>query len=302
MKRRTFLLSMMASACRPRAPQANTPADQTVPRVQPDRPENVPNPLRLGLMPVLEPEVIRAQFAPLAGYLGRTLGTKVELSIAKDYAGAIDNAIEGRVDIAQLSPLAYVAAKDRLPALYPLAANISEGSSTYSGYLIARRTLKIRSPQQLKGRRLGLINLHSASGYLYPYSFLLERGVDPAKDCTIDLHERHDRLLNALSEGTVDVGGTFSGALNHAEQQGVDIRGLEIIAKTGRIPHDAWVAHPTLDPALHNAAQFALLNLSTRTHAGRLILAPIQSINAFTEVSDAHYHRVRAVQRRVSNA
>lgn len=296
MRRRTFLLSLLATACRPPAPEAPVPPTVSGQTLAPPLPEHVPNPLRLGLMPVLEPEVIEAQFKPFSAYLGGALGTTVQLSIARDYATAIDDAVQGKVHIAQLSPLAYVDANARLPSLRPLAANISEGSSTYSGYLIARRELKIRSPQELIGRRLGLTNSHSASGYLYPYAFLLAQGIDPAKQCTIELLERHDRLMAALAEDRVDVGGTFSGALNHAEQRGVDIRDLEIIAKTGRIPHDAWVAHPTLSADVHRSAQYALLNISTRTRAGRVILAPIQSINAFTAASDAHYDRVRKVQ------
>lgn len=294
------LLALIAvSACRPPAPEP-PPIDPHEARLTaPPKPLAVPNPLILALMPVLEPEVIGRQYGAFAAYLGDALDTTVELRIAKSYQAAIDDAVEGRTDVAQLSPLAYVEAKARRPELYPLVANISEGATSYSGYLVARRALRIREPSQLEGRAIGLVSRHSASGFLYPYDFLLKRLGDETKIGQIVLFERHDRLIVALSEGAIDVGGTFGGAIAYAEQHGVDTSGIEIIAKTGRIPHDAWVARPSLSPELHDAVQYALLKLSTRTPEGRKILSPIQSINAFTRVEDDHYDSVRGVLKSV---
>lgn len=294
-----LLLATIGLACTPAAPQPAPPSPAPKRDTGPKTPAGVPNPLILSLMPVLEPEVIGQQYGRFAAYLGEHLGTTVELRIAKSYRAAIDAAVEGRVDVAQLSPLAYVEAKERQPAIYPLVANISEGSSTYSGYLVARRILRIRRPEQLAGKVLGLVNPHSASGFLYPYAFLLERGVDPEKDLEVVLFQRHDRLIVALAEGRVDVGGTFAGAIHHAERQGVDTTGIEIVAKTGRIPHDAWIARPSLPSGVHDAVRHALVSLSTRDAEGRKVLNPIESINAFTEVDDHHYDRVRETLARV---
>lgn len=287
-------------ACRPPVPEARAPDRAEPVQVVLRRPHGVPNPMVLGLMPVLEPEGIRERYAALAAYLGDTLGTTVELSLAADYPSAIQRAAAGEVDVAQLSPLAYVDAKLENPNLYPLVANISEGSSTYSAYLMARRSgVPIRGVEDIAGRKLGFVDPSSASGYLYPYAFLLERGVDPSRDCEFTLFKRHDRVLEALVAGSIDVGATFSGALIHAERAGLDTSDLEIVAKTGRIPHDAWVARPTLDPEVHDAIRQALLQLSTATQRGRKILAAIDSINAFTVVDDTHYDRVRDVRSRV---
>lgn len=301
--RRPALAALLALgfACRPPAPEPPPVQARPDAATRPPKPTEVPNPLVLALMPVLEPEAIGRQYGRFAAYLGDALGTTVELRIAKSYKAAIDDAVLARVDVAQLSPLAYVEAKARQPALNPLVANISEGASAYSGYLVARRSLRIREAEQLEGRALGLVSRHSASGFLYPYAFLLERLGGREEIGQIVLFERHDRLIVALAEGAIDVGGTFGGAIAYAEQQGVDTSGIEIVAKTGRIPHDAWVARPSLPAEIHDAVQYALLSLSTRTPEGRKVLSPIksQSINAFTKVDDDHYDRVRAVLSRV---
>ena len=291
---------LAAAACRPPAPLAPVPPPAERVQANLRLPVGIPNPLTLGLMPVVDPEGIRERYAALASYLGEELETTVELRLAADYSDAIRRAAAGEVDLAQLSPLAYVDAKAENPNLYPLVANISEGSSTYSAYLMARRSgVPIRRVQDIAGRKLGFVDPSSASGYLYPYAFLIERGVDPERDCEIILFRRHDKVLEALIQGSIDVGATFSGALIHAERAGLDPSDLEIVAKTGRIPHDAWVARPTLSPEIHDAITQALLRQSTASQLGRKILGLVDSINAFAPIDDHHYDRVRAVQRSV---
>lgn len=275
-----------AAACLPDAPRAPVPRPKA-PEPRPDLdPGQVPRPLLLGLMPVLEPEAMRARFAPFADHLGRALGTTVELRIAESYTAAIEAAVRGEVHVAQLSPVAFVAAKRDSPALFPLATNISEGSSMYSGYLVAQRRLRITRSRDLVGLRIGFVDERSASGYLYPYAFLLEQDIDPRSHMRPTLLGRHDRIIDALAADEIDVGATFSGALNYAELRGVDTRGLEIVAKTGRIPHDTWVANPRLPEGLLRTVQYVLLDLSTRTKEGRRVLEPIRSINAFAQFDE----------------
>ncbi len=300
MKRRTFILSLLAASCRARAPQAPVPAPKTATKATFVAPSDLPNPLKLGLMPVLDPAILTAEYAAFSAHLSEKLGTHVELNVSRSYSAAIDDIVSGAVDVAQLTPLAYVGATLRQPELTPLVGTIADGSSTYSCYLVARRTLNIRSPEQLKGRVLGLVSKHSASGYLYPYAFLLSHGIDPKTDCKLRFFERHDKLLLALAAGEIDVCGTYLSALNHAETQGVDMSGSETIAKTGRIPHDAWVARAGLSPRDRAAVRDVFLNVSTRTRNGRLILAPIRSIHAFSKVDDAHYDQVRSVRKEVT--
>lgn len=298
MKRRTFLLSMLAASCRARAPEAPIPPPNLT-STSIVLPSDLPNPLKLGLMPVREPALMKAEYAAFCAYLGAELKTTVELSVPHSYAATIDTIVSGAIDIAQLTPLAYVGATHLQPELSPIVSTIADGSTTYSCYLLARRILNIRSPNQLKGRVLGLVSKHSASGYLYPYAFLLSHDIDPELDCKVRLFQRHDQLLVALSKGEIDVCGTYLSALNHAENQGVDMGGVETIAKTGRIPHDAWVARAGLSRQAQTAVQHTFLNLSTRTRNGRSILAPIRSIHAFSKVDDADYDQVRSVRKQV---
>lgn len=299
MRRRTLLVALALSACSVRAPEPK-PLPEAVlePAPQTDDLTGVPNPLVIGLVPVFAPEQMLKQFSPLASYLGEQLDTTVELRLAETYDEMIVLVKKGEIDLAQLSPFVYVNAKEKVPDLELIASNIAEGSSTYSGYIVARADLGIRSIDELRGLRFGFVDQHSASGYLYPSAFLVSGGLIPEKDFReMVFTGRHDALMNHLIAGRIDAGATFSGALLNAEDQGLDVEQIEIVAKTGRIPYDAWVTPGDIDPSVQAKLRSSLLALSTRDRMGRRILRPLRSINAFATVTDSHYDQVRAVKR-----
>ncbi len=306
MKRALLILLLFATSCRSRAPEPDpavlisTGGERAI---LPEKTPGMPRPLRFGLVPVFRPEDMAAAYGPLAAYLGEQLGTVVELKISPSYEESIALVAEDGVDLVQLSPLAYVKAKERTPSLQLLATNISEGSSSYSGYLLTRAKDNIRSLDELRGKRIGFVDEASASGYLLAYGFLLDHGIDPSTFFSERLMtRRHDLVISELIEGKHDVAATFSGALLNAEANGLDIYQVEIVAKTGRIPYDAWCVSGKLTPVVRARIRDVLLSLSTRTKEGRDRLAPLKSINAFTQAEDSAYDEIRRVKRVVEEA
>jgi phosphate/phosphite/phosphonate ABC transporter binding protein len=242
-------------------------------------------------------------YTPLASHLGSELQTIVELELAKDYDTLIERIASGRVDLVQLPPLAYVVAKSRAPQLDLLLTNISEGSSTYSGYILVRAGSPIRRLEDLRGKRFGFVDRNSTSGFLYAYAFFLEHGIDPEQHFrTTTFSGRHDRVIQQLLAGEIDAAASFSGALLNAESKGIATDDIEILAKTGRIPYDAWCVRGTLEPRVRERIRQVMLQLSTRTLAGRRVLAPLRSINAFAPIEDDAYDDIRRVKRMVDEA
>jgi phosphate/phosphite/phosphonate ABC transporter binding protein len=301
------LLAAVALGCRARAPEPNPdlavaaagdafalPLPRTV---------KIPSRLMLGVLPVFEPDQMIETYRPLAAYLGRELGTEVEIELTDTYEQLIDAVVRGEIDIAQLAPLTYVVAKERESSLTLIATNIAEGSSTYSGYILTKSDAQIQSAADFRGMRFGFVDYDSSSGYLYPYAFFLEQGILPERDFkSVVMTKRHDLAIEALLRGEIDGAATFSGALLNAEARGLDVERVHIVAKTGRIPYDAWCVRGSLDKGLHAMIQRALLALSTRTIAGRRILGPLKVINGFATTNDAAYDEVRRLKHLVDDA
>jgi phosphate/phosphite/phosphonate ABC transporter binding protein len=304
MKRVAGSVLLLLFACRARAPEPpSTPEDEVRPALKPEELPSVPHPLRMGLLPIFQPEELVKTYTPLAAYLGEALLTEVKIETSPDYASMVDRVLRQEVDLVQLAPLAYVVAKAKDHSLSLIATNISEGSSTYSGYILARADSPIRSVEDFRGKRFGFVDVDSTTGYLYPYAFFLEQGILPERDFKeVVMAKRHDLVIEELVTGKVDGAATFSGALLNAEAKGFDTDRIRIIAKTGRVPYDAWCTRGNLDPKVRDRIEAALLGLSTRSASGRKILAPLHSINGFARTNDAAYDDIRRVKRLVDAA
>ncbi len=249
--------------------------------------------VRFGITPFYSADVQQEMLAELTRYLAEEIGAPVVVKSALDYDAAIDMLANGDVDVAQLSPYAYVKAEKRIPDLIPLAAGVAQGSSTYASYIVTLRRSPIRELADLKGKRFGYVDELSTSGYLYPVLALRALGVDAAGDLVMVRVGSHDGVLQQLKSGAIDVGATSSDTL--VGPHGAAYAGpVRILAKAGRIPYDCIVSRSSVDPALVERVRTAFLRLSVHSERGRRALHNYDLLNGFMPVPPGHYDEVRA--------
>jgi len=169
------------------------------------------------------------------------------------------------------------------------------GSVHYSGYLLVRSDSPITRARDLAGRRVAFVEPTSASGYLFARRYLEQEGLDVARDLRgTPFLGSHDAVLRAVLSGEVDAGASFEGALRRARKIGIDTASLRILAITGRIPLDALVAVPDLDPGLIERIQAALDDLNTTNPEGRSALAGLDIVG-WVRSDDSLYDEIRKV-------
>lgn len=288
----------LAAACRPSpvAPAAPTPPSPPTP-VQPTE---WPDHIHFGITPVLDVASLQQGNQPLCDELGRLLGTVVELQVSPSYGELGQLLARGEVAFARMSPLAYVVAKQTHPALRLLASMIADGDVDYAAYIVARADSDIQRVDDLRGRAFGFVDRTSASGYLYPLVYIWDRFGKPERFfSSVRFEGNHQALLRAVASGEVDAGATFSAALVTYGEVGLGSP-FRIVAKTGRVPYDAFVAGPSLDEAQVASLQAALLGIDTRSARGRAVLGPLRHVNGFLPANDALYDPVRAVVTRAT--
>jgi phosphate/phosphite/phosphonate ABC transporter binding protein len=251
-----------------------------------------PKRLVFGLTPFLSEEQLRREYDPLAEYLGQKLGIPVELRIAGSYTELSAQLRRYEVHLAVLSPFSYVSAKRDNPDLILLATHIADGSSTYAAYIVTRERSGYQSVHDLAGKRFAFVDKSSTSGYVYPLAYLRGLSIDPDTFFGSTVFTgNHEKLVELVLEGKVDAGATYATAYTMAHD-----KGLRILAKTGRIPFDAYVASPRLDQQLVNDIRQLLLGLSTRSDEGRRLLGRLTNINGFVSIGDDHYDDVRRIE------
>ncbi len=262
-----------------------------------------PATLVVGLTPYMSAGDMRREFEPLVEFLGRAVGLPVRLEIAQSYAEVSELISTHRVHVSMLSPFAYVRAKSMDPGLVLLATQIADGASTYIGYIVVRDQPGYDTVQDLKGKRFLFVDRASASGYLYPLAYLRGLGIEPERFFkSIAFAGNHNQVMDDILAGRADGGAVASTVYRMVRTENTEGKKLKLLAKTGRIPYDAYCASPHLDQALIEKLRAALLGLSTRSEEGRRVLSGLTSINGFVAVGDDHYDEVRRVARLVEAA
>ena len=247
-----------------------------------------------GMTPVVGVQSTKERFLPLAHFLSEKLDRPVELLVTKSYGELIEKVQEGKVDLAKFSPLAYVKAKQRIADLQLVATQVANGSVTYSSYIVSIEGNPHSSQKTIPGAKICFADPNSTSGYLFPLAWLMERRIDPRLDLSsITFGGNHRKCLDGLFDGRWDLAATWAGAIGDARADKMDVGELVIVAKTGRIPFDAWCLRPGLDPQVANKITQTLLNTNTLTHVGRKVLWPTLGINGWIPASDKTYDVIR---------
>jgi ABC-type phosphate/phosphonate transport system substrate-binding protein len=170
---------------------------------------------------------------------------------------------------------------EREPDLHVLAVKVVDGSVSTDGYLLVRRDTPAKSVAELKGHGLCLSDPLSSTGYLLPRAFLADAGLDPDRDFVVRLSGNHQQVLVDLLDGKCDLGATYSGNFNTADQRGVATARLRILGMTGSAPHDAFVAAADADEALVGAFRDALLAFDPARDAGTARVGESELITGF---------------------
>ena len=162
--------------------------------------------LTLAVIPAENASTTTDRYQPLTAYLAKELGVPVKLAVATDYAAVIEAQRAGNAQIAFYGPASYARAVLTGVATEPVV--VSRHSNGKTGYYSVIYTLA-NSPnktlEDLKGKKLALVDPNSTSGNNAPRYFLHRDG----KDVDTFFGEAifagsHDNAVLALAQGTVD--------------------------------------------------------------------------------------------------
>jgi phosphonate transport system substrate-binding protein len=183
----------------------------------------------------------------LTEYLSTKTGDSITPVITRDYDEMTQRLEDRSVDIAWLNPVNYLKLKNRLPNLQYIATymefnkDAGEVIPFYHSYIIALKDSGIEDLLQAKAKRFAFTDIGSTSGYAYPVMILRNMGIDPdAHFSSVFFLKRHDRVIEALVAGSIDVGAVSDGTYHTAVLTHGDI--FCILARSEPIPLDAIVS------------------------------------------------------------
>lgn len=156
-------------------------------------------------------------------YLSEKLGQKIRVLPLKFVA--IEPAVKsGKIDFLLANSALFVEMEKKYK-VYAIATLINsrkgKALKEFGGVIFVRKDSPIQTLDQVKGKKFMCVKYSSFGGAHMAWRLLLENGVDPRKDCAAFLEGgKHDNVVLAVKNGTVDVGTVRSDTLERMQDEG----------------------------------------------------------------------------------
>ncbi|WP_218110070.1 phosphate/phosphite/phosphonate ABC transporter substrate-binding protein [Oligoflexus tunisiensis] len=251
-------------------------------------------PLRLGVG-LFQPDKNKndATYRPLADYLSKKLGRRIEMRTVDTWEGLAKSLANGEEDMALLGPWGYVLAHNEAGA-QAVASILYDGKPEYHALIVTNPKSGIKTLADLKGRTFAFGDKGSTSGYLIPYHHFMKMGLDPDKHFSKVLYTKHQAIETQVAKGELDAGADYNRNRNAMIEQGL-IRAADsrIIWTSDPLPNDAFAVSSSLaqDKAFVEKLQSALESVGEELKKNPGLLPP--HYTGFVRKDNSFYKPIR---------
>jgi phosphonate transport system substrate-binding protein len=237
------------------------------------------------------------KFTPIANYLEKRLGMKVEFTPVTDYPAAVEALVNKKVDLVWFGGFTYVQAQIRSGGkIVPLAQR--EEDTKFQSVFITKTDSGIKALADLKGKQISFGSQSSTSGHLMPRHFLLQANLNPEKDFRrIAYSGAHDATIASVVSGKVDAAALdITVWRKFVSENKVDTKAVDVFYTTAPYFNYNWSMHADSPADLRAKVQKALTDLDPATAEGKEILQLNRASRYITTTPD-NYKGIEAAGR-----
>jgi len=220
--------------------------------------------ITIGLLPEMNVFKQKQRFEPLAAYLSERMGIAVKLTILSRYGNIINRIKEEEVDGAFLGSFTGALAISQL-GVVPLARPVNkDGTSTYFGYIFARKNSNIKETADMKGKTLVLVERATTAGYVFPLAWFKLQGVKDINTYFSDhfFAGSHDAAIDAVLNNKADIGAAKNTIYERMRELHPRVdKELVILASSPRVPSNGLCVRNNLPEKHKEQLKNLLLNL-----------------------------------------
>lgn len=244
--------------------------------------------LRFGVVPLETPAVMYKKFSSFVNYLSRKLDKDIEIKVAVDFEGAINDIGRGVTQFCYMTPSTYIEAHAKYGVRVILKA-LRHGRPSHNSAIIIRKGSDIESLSGLKGRTFAFGDARSTSSHIIPRSMLKDAGIELDALRYYNYLGHHDEVAKAVLNGDFDAGAVMGSVAERLQD-----KGLRILEYSGDIPEFCICSGSLSDDDIASIRS-AVLSLNEATAEGGTILRSIdKDYNGFVEAMDSDYDGIRA--------
>lgn len=249
--------------------------------------------LTLGFVPLIDGDKLVESTEPLAEVLSKAIGKKVKIVTSTNYVGVVEGISASKIDFGIIPPFAYVLANKESNAQVILKALNKEGKSFYRSQFFVNKDSGIKTPKDIKGKKVAFVDPSSSSGYLYPGAFLKKNGIDLEKDIQVVYSGGHDKSLQLLLNRDVDVIAVYEGAREKYQKEFEGImEQTETLCYSDNIPYISVTVRGDMSPELREQIKEGLLK-GLNGEEGKRITIELFNLYGFEETKDSDYDGIR---------
>ena len=263
------------------------------------------NPIKMHFVPSVDSKVIESNSKTFKDFLEKETGYKFEVTIPQSYVAVVEAFGTKRADVAAINTFGYLMAHEKYGVEAKMTV-IRNGQSTYQAMFVAKTDSKIKSIDDLKGKKIAFVDPASPSGYILPLKLLKDKNIE-AKETVFAL--KHDNVISMVYQGQVDAGAAFFSPPHKndkGEEEIEDARRLvktqypdvekkiSIIAMSEHIPNDPFVFRKEIPEEMKNKVIDAMMKF-VQTDEGKAAFKAIYSVTALKKATDADYDLVRVM-------
>ncbi len=170
----------------------------------------------------------------------------------------------GEIDISFSNPFVYIKIAQQYDARAFGRIIEKEGKDMFRGEICVLKDSPLQTLADLKGKRVMAVSPSSAGGYLFQRGMLVEAGIDPNEDLTIDFAQeagKQEKAFLAMYSGEYDACFVREGTRTEVMKDQVDISKVRVLAYTPWYPGWVYAARKGLDPVVLDKIRSAMLKL-----------------------------------------
>jgi len=246
--------------------------------------------LRLVIIPEKNVFEQRRRYKFITDYLSKKLDMAVLVEVMNNYGDICDAFLEGRADAGFFGSFSYVLARVKA-GIEPLARPVwLNEESTYRGYIITRKDSGINTVEDMRHKRLILVDKATTAGYVFPMYFFKYSGIENLDDYFAKLifAGSHDAASWAVYTGEAEVGGVKNHIYKAMVEEYPDFNEqMQVLVESPEVPSNGLAVSNSLNPAIKSRLKNILLRLH-ENEEGQQVLKDFGALK-FIKTTDEDY-------------
>ena len=243
-------------------------------------------PIRFGSVAEDIPAVMHKRLTPLTDYLTKAIGRRVVLSLSPDMTAAIAAVAKNDVDLAYLTPVAYLRAHEAGNAKLIVKVIVNH-KAHFRLQIVVRDDSSIQQVSDLAGKSFAFGDPVA----IMQKAVLVNAGMQLDKLAKRSYLGHYDNVVRSVLNRDYDAAVLPDSKVRKWEKQG-----LRVIYSSPQLPTFNISASSKLDPTVFLKLQTALINLNENNPEHRRVLESLEGdINGFSSTTDAEYDLTRKI-------